>query len=450
MPLWSLTQERVEKLRRQIGEKETEIDNLIKLSKEDIWKKDLDDFLAEWRFQLEEEERREKKVASMGRRASTKLMTGGGRAPAAKKRKALGDDPDDEDYAAPKSKKSATVKKVQPKGGLLDYLNKASEKPANKAPHDGADDRDDDDNDGDDDDFEAEILPKKNRGAPKAKEELKKEEKREESDEEVKVSAIKTAPKAESQGRANRKPVKYAESSDSDSDNCDALLDDVSKMVKGIGDGNSASDTRTLFSERSRPGSSAGLKTTAKLSKATSDFDPDDTDYSKLVPQQTPRRSLQVKSKDAKIADDDDSQDRESAKPDAPKSKAAAKAKPTAASTAKSGTGKPRGRPKKDATKEAPPAAAKKTQSVPAAKGKAKKKLADDLSDDDIDAMANDILDSPAVDKSDDDDVRPARSRPSRRAAATAKKPTYVIDDDDSEMSEPADEDSGDDFEESD
>ncbi|KAL1981976.1 hypothetical protein VTN96DRAFT_1942 [Rasamsonia emersonii] len=447
MPLWSLTQERVEKLRRQIGEKETEIDNLIKLSKEDIWKKDLDDFLAEWRFQLEEEERREKKVASMGRRASSKLMTGGGRAPAAKKRKALGDDPDDEDYAAPKSKKSATVKKVQPKGGLLDYLNKSSEKPVKKAPHDGADDPDDDNDDDDDDDFEAEILPKKNRGAPKAKEEPKKE--REESDEDVvEVSAVKAEPKAESQGRANRKPVKYAESSDSDSDNGDALLDDVSKMVKGIGDGKSASDTRTLFSERSRPGSSSGLKTTAKPSKATSDFDPDDTDYSKLVPSQTPRRSLQVKSKDVKAADDDDGQDRESAKPEAPKSKAATKAKPTAASTAKSGTGKPRGRPKKDATKEAPAAAAKKTQSAPAAKGKAKKKLADDLSDDDIDAMANDILDSPAADKSDDDDAPPARSRPARRAAATAKKPTYVIDDD-SEMSEPADEDSGDDFEES-
>ncbi|KAL1966208.1 hypothetical protein VTN77DRAFT_4760 [Rasamsonia byssochlamydoides] len=449
MPLWSLTQERVEKLRRQIGEKEMEIDTLIKLSKEDIWKRDLDDFLAEWRFQLEEEQRREKKVASMGRRASSKLMTAAGRAPAAKKRKALGDDPDDEDYAAPKSKKTATVKKVESKGGLLDYLNKSSAKPANKAPHDGADELDDDDDD--DEDFEAEILPKKNRGAPKAKEEPKKEKeekkaKEEDTDEDVvEVSAVKAAPKAESQGRTNRKPVKYTVSSDSDSDNGDDLLDDVSKMVKGIGaaNGNSASD-RTLFSERSRPGSSAGLKATTKTSKATSDFDPDETDYSKLVPQQTPRRSLQVKSKDVKVADDDESP--ESAKPEAPKSKTAAKAKPAAASTAKPATGKPRGRPKKDATKEAPAAAAKKTKTAPAAKGKAKKKLADDLSDDDIDAMANDILDSPAADKSDDDDAPPARPRPARRAAATAKKPKYVIDDDDSEMSEPADEDSGDDF----
>src|SRR5699024_5978024 len=52
MAIWSLTQERVDKLRKQIGEKEMEIDALIKLSKEDIWKQDLEDFISEWRFQL--------------------------------------------------------------------------------------------------------------------------------------------------------------------------------------------------------------------------------------------------------------------------------------------------------------------------------------------------------------------------------------------------------------
>jgi DNA topoisomerase-2 len=429
MPLWSLTQERVEKLRRQIGDKELEMDALIKLSKEDIWKKDLDDFLAEWRFQLEEEARRERKNANLGRRASSKLMTGG-RAPAAKKRKA---DPEDEDYGGPKTKKAATVKKVAPKGGLLGYLNKPSAKPANNAAHDGADELDGDD------DLEAEVLPKKSRGAPKAKAESKKE-----TDEDVvEVSAVKAAPKPESQTRTNREPAKYVELSDSDSDNGDDLLDDVSKMVKGIGaaQGNSASDTRTLFSERSRPGSSAGLKAAAKSSKATSEFDPDETDYSKLVPQQTPRRSLLVKSKDAKdskVIDDDDSEDGESAKAEAPKSKTTTKAKPTAATTAK-----PRGRAKREATKPAPAPVAKKAQPAPAAKGKAKKKLADDLSDDDIDAIANDILNSPAADKS-DDEAPPARARPARRAATAAKKPTYIIDDDDSEMSEAAGDDSDD------
>jgi DNA topoisomerase-2 len=54
MPLWSLTQERVEKLLRQIGDKEMEVDILMKKSKEDLWKHDLGEFIAEWRLQLEE------------------------------------------------------------------------------------------------------------------------------------------------------------------------------------------------------------------------------------------------------------------------------------------------------------------------------------------------------------------------------------------------------------
>ena len=51
MPIWSLTKERVEKLLKQVGDKELEIDTLLKLTKEDLWKRDLDEFIAEWRFQ---------------------------------------------------------------------------------------------------------------------------------------------------------------------------------------------------------------------------------------------------------------------------------------------------------------------------------------------------------------------------------------------------------------
>ena len=47
MAIWSLTQERVEKLRRQIGDKEEEIDALIKLTPKDIWSVDLDAFVEE-------------------------------------------------------------------------------------------------------------------------------------------------------------------------------------------------------------------------------------------------------------------------------------------------------------------------------------------------------------------------------------------------------------------
>ncbi|EAL89207.1 DNA topoisomerase II [Aspergillus fumigatus A1163] len=517
MPLWSLTHERVEKLRRQIGEKEVEIDALIKLSKEDIWKRDLDDFINEWRFQLEDEARRQRKVANMGRRTSAKLMTAAGRGKATKKRKAaLDDDSDDEDFAAPKSKKSAAAKKTEPKGGLLSYLGKPSAKPAPSG--DGGDS---------DDDFEVEVLPKKNRGAatkattkvkdedevmddlgeeilpkksrgpakpaPKPKEEAdddsediapkkgraaakaKPKPKVEDDDdldddEFMEIAKAEAAKSVKSQpNRTSRKITNYTALDYSDSDNGDDLLGDVSKMVKGIGGatGDSTTDSRQLFSERSRPSSSSsGLKvSSSKPSKLSTDFDADETDYSKLIPQNSPRRSLQVKPKETKVNDDFDMDDDDDGDPVKP----AAKAKPvakkgksaaTAASSKPAAAPKPRGRPKKDAAKPAAPAPSlKQTTLSPAAKAYAskqakatatkKKQLVDDLSDDDIDAMANDILDSPAarMDVSEDDEPpkRKTTVRPARRTAAAKK--TYVIEDD-SEDDDGGD--SGDDFDEED
>ncbi|KAH1340388.1 DNA topoisomerase 2 [Aspergillus fumigatus] len=517
MPLWSLTHERVEKLRRQIGEKEVEIDALIKLSKEDIWKRDLDDFINEWRFQLEDEARRQRKVANMGRRTSAKLMTAAGRGKATKKRKAaLDDDSDDEDFAAPKSKKSAAAKKTERNGGLLSYLGKPSAKPAPSG--DGGDS---------DDDFEVEVLPKKNRGAatkattkvkdedevmddlgeeilpkksrgpakpaPKPKEEAdddsediapkkgraaakaKPKPKVEDDDdldddEFMEIAKAEAAKSVKSQpNRTSRKITNYTALDDSDSDNGDDLLGDVSKMVKGIGGatGDSTTDSRQLFSERSRPSSSSsGLKvSSSKPSKLSTDFDADETDYSKLIPQNSPRRSLQVKPKETKVNDDFDMDDDDDGDPVKP----AAKAKPvakkgksaaTAASSKPAAAPKPRGRPKKDAAKPAAPAPSlKQTTLSPAAKAYAskqakatatkKKQLVDDLSDDDIDAMANDILDSPAarMDVSEDDEPpkRKTTVRPARRTAAAKK--TYVIEDD-SEDDDGGD--SGDDFDEED
>ncbi|CAK96636.1 uncharacterized protein An08g08550 [Aspergillus niger] len=469
MAIWSLTQERVERLRRQIGDKEMEIDTLIKLSKEDIWKRDLDDFINEWRFQLDDEARRMRKVTNMGRRTSSKLMTAVGRGGARKRKAAKDDDSDDEDFAAPKTKRGP--KKAEPKGTLHSFLNKSSPKPKPAA-----------DDDDDDDDFEMEVMPKKNRGASKPAAPAKEEEKETgESDVEILPKKSRAAPKAASKVKAEdpdstevkkapakrgrpaakakakpaeeeieldddefmeitkaqaaetskadpapsraRKPAKYT-LSDSDSDNGDDLLGDVSKMVKGIGGttGGSTSDSRQLFSERSGAGSTSGLASSSKASKQSPDFDADETDYSKLVPQSSPRRSLQVKSKETKTLVDSDEEEDEPVKPAATKAKPAARGKAAAAKPA----AKPRGRPKKDATTTA--ASAKQTALSPAAKAYAskqakttgkKKQLADDLSDDDIDAMANDILDSPAA----------PTSRPSRRTA-TAKKKTYVIDDD--------------------
>jgi DNA topoisomerase-2 len=454
-------------LRRQIGDREMEVDALIKLSKEDIWKKDLDDFLDEWKFQLEDEERRMKKVASLGRRASTKLKTSA-KSATARKRKALGDDPDDGDFGVRKPKKSTTVNHVKPKSGLLDYLGKASPKDKQPAKNPRAKDKGVD-GAGDLDELDDEVVATKSKAVSKPEATKSKDDSS--VDEEVVPMATSRKPRV-------RKPIKYGNSSESDSENGDDLLGDVSKMVKGIsGSGDSILEPRTLFSERSRPGSSTGLKATSKPSKAATDFDPDETDYSKLVPQQSPRRSLLVKSKDpnpvnndggdasAGANSDEDDESDDVIPPPAAKKQAASKSKQAAAKHAKSSsTGlAARGKGKKETAKAAP-APAKKLQPSPAAKAYAskqakasKKKISDDLSDDDIDAMANDILDSPSVGLGDPDSdaspVRPAKkatapasTRPSRRAAATSKKPAYVIEDisddeDDFDGDEPSDDD---------
>ncbi|QSS48677.1 DNA topoisomerase II [Histoplasma capsulatum var. duboisii H88] len=573
MPLWSLTKERVEKLRRQIGDKETEINTLIKLSKEDIWTADLDDFLAEWKFQLEDEERRQTKRTKSARRVSTKLKTAATKS--GKKRKAADDD--DSDFGLPKPKKSGkstTINRVKPQAGLLNYLNSVPSKPkpnSNKSVGgaDGASDLDDED------DFEPEILPaRKPRAASskpakpieldglsdfdefepaikeisrtaspnlaqpmdmdtgmtidgpsesdaiqpvadppkKAKTQVSKSGKPGKpgkpaathgSDfEESKPAALsekkstKAAPPPKKiplnddasdieitsrrparQAKVNRKPITFDDSSGSDSDDGEDLLGDVSQMVKGIGHtADLSSESRALFSELSRPGTSSGVKPTttpsSKHPKATNTdlFDPDETDYSKLIPQNSPRRSLLVKPKDTKFSSDE-GQDQESdsdavvtsksaaasrAKPSATSQKPAPKATKTAATTKKAVT-KP---------KAAAAAPAKKGVLSPAAKAYAAKKaksqkltdaLSDGDDDDDIDAMANDILDSPVpaakgkgkgkgkerhddfdADDSEDEVVAPAPARaaggrPTRRAAAVAKKPRYTIDDSDEE-----------------
>ncbi|CAI7573297.1 unnamed protein product [Penicillium glandicola] len=558
MPMWSLTQERVEKLRRQIGDKETEVDVLIKLSKEDIWTHDLDEFINEWRFQLEDEDRRARKVAGLGRRVSAKLATGGGRAAASRKRKAAnGDDPDDEDFGAPKTKKAAAAKKKeQPKNSLMNFLNQSSSKPTASPAADGTADSDDEFN------MDMEILPKKSRAtskpktlpkqeddfididdvpkrasaqpaddtmdvdmdeAPKPKAAAKPAAKRgpkpkakieEDSDDEFLEIARSEASKPAVQSSRARKPVKYSAPSDSDSDNGDDLLGDVSMMVKGIG-GDSGADSRQLFLERPRSESSASVKTAAKSSKANDDFDPDETDYSKLIPQNSPRRrSIQVKPKEVKLDDYDEDEEETPVKPTsrakaAPKAKSAPKAapkvvevddeeeeeeepikltarakaapkaapkvvdieddddeedepiKPTArgkaapkAKAAATSAPKARGRPKKEpapkpAPKSAPPALSPAAKAYASKQAKASKKIADDYSEDDIDAMANDILDSPAgkvnVDISDDEPApaprRAAASRPTRRGATQQKKSYVIEDDSDEEASDDFDED---------
>ncbi|KAL9623527.1 MAG: hypothetical protein Q9160_002208 [Pyrenula sp. 1 TL-2023] len=465
MPLWSLTQERVDKLRRQVGDKELEIDALIKLTKEDLWTKDLDDFIEEWRFQLDDERQRKRRVNNMGRRASSKLKLGA-KAPAVKKRKALGDDPDDSDFGAPKPKNTANEQKRptisvphKHKAGILGYLNKLS--PTSKANGqkvqqlDGADS--DFEMDVDDEDI-APVVEKAKRtakpksmakGASVAAENKKTngviKAKSVEQEEDSSVGEVTRAAPSR-QARTARKPINYG-LSDSDSDNGDDLLGDVGKMVKGIGEatGEPKTEGRALFSSSlSRPGSSAGLKPTSRLSKPPTDFSADDTDYSKLVPQQSPRRSILVTgSKDASMTDDEEVDDDDDLLLSAPKPKPKAKLKATTkrveedSKPLKPAAKAARGRSKKGAETQAP-APTKKLQLSPAAKAyaakqaKANKRQKDD-SDEDADAMADDILSSEASSADNSPPPQKPASRPARRTAATKAAPKYIIDDDSDE-----------------
>lgn len=152
MAIWSLTEERVEKLLRQIGDKEDEITTLTKLSAKDLWTKDLDDLSEEWQNQLDDDAKiaRKSKSKSKGRRASAKLGIGAGKG---KKRKA-GDDSDfddeDSDFdIGPKKVKAAAARtkkttggpvgvKVEGKSsgvaGLVNMVNSVEQKPLSKPP----------------------------------------------------------------------------------------------------------------------------------------------------------------------------------------------------------------------------------------------------------------------------------------------------------------------------
>ena len=441
MPIWSLTKERVEKILKQVGDKELEIDTLIKLSKGDLWTRDIDDFLAEWRFELNDEAKRQKKFARMDRRASKKLNIAAGR-----KRKTDSDD-DDFDIAPVKSKKTAMPKKEA--GGLLSYMMPATKpktSPKSKAKAPTATQkaakkaldlisvpskvRDDDvwlNMDGSGADEPVATKPKaapQNAAAPRKKAEpapgIDSDDDEEDADEEIIRPTAGRRPRG-----AAAKPISYnVDGSDSDGD---GMLFDVGKMVKGIDTASApVNNSRPLFSASSRPGSSAGLPKKSTSSKPAVDIDSDDTNYSKLAP--TTNKGPPVTAGKTFLSDDDeDSLEAITAAP--PKA-----SKPAPKAAVKAGP-KPKA-PAKKPTKAAapPPPEPKKMPLSPAAKAYAAKKAkaekaalkATSPSEDELEGLANEIMGD-----DDEEDVGPATGRPGRRAASAAPKKKWVISDDD-------------------
>lgn len=436
MPIWSLTQERVEKLLKQIGDKEIEIDTLIKLTPQDIWKRDLDDFINEWRFQLEDEAKRQKKVANMGRRASNKLRIGAS-GPTGRKRKAKDGGSDDSDFggAAP-AKKAAPAKRVVdkkvPKTNLLSDLKpvsqpKAAARPTKTAPKAaskkaGAQPKIDTKDiwmnvDGDSGDVAMAPIFKKVKAAAPAISlpgDGPKHEDEDSADEEI----IRPAT-ARPGRRAATKPAAYT-LDDSDDSNGDGVIFDVGKMVKGIGNAPqvSTSNARHLFSaSTSRPGSSAGLpKKSTTSGRQPIDLEAeDDTDYAMVAPVPTDKKA--VTARETVISDDSMDDEDPFIAPAPKKAPAAAKpSKPTpkkaAAPAAKKATqSKILAEPKKMPLSPAAKAYAAKQQ-----KARAQRVVQDDSDDEEVEKVVNELLDED--DEMDDEPV--VGRRPARRAAVAA------------------------------
>lgn len=479
MAIWSLTQERVERLHKHIGDKEDEIDALQRLTPKDLWTSDLDEFVTEWNTQLEDEGKRKKKIANLGRRDSRKLGIGakGGKAGKRKKKNADSDSDSDEfsDYGPakkkPKPKTSGllgylkkdpdeAVKKLEPaksstikQTGLLGYLKK----PLPALTQDAMDID------------EPSVAPAAavNRSRPATTKKATRPTPApadSDSDSDSDVFAViakeddrKKATTSVTNGRtgrgATKKTTNYAVDKDSDSD---AMSDDdfdVSTMVKTIG---ASGNDRPLFSahaartSNARPSSATNgtSKPASRTKPVDSDDDMDETNYEALAqgsPEKPAARDLDG-AMDLNDSDDDmllSIKKKAPVKP-VPKAKAAAKPKGSSASTVVA---------KK--TMQLSPAAKAyaarlgKTRDVAPSKlvgTKGKKAITIDAdtdtdgNDNDANQLVNDIL-------SDDDDevdmgeaiVQPKKTlaaRPGRRAAA--KPARYVVSDDDEDDDEPS------------
>jgi len=103
MAIWTLTEEKANKLLQDVKDKEQEIDILTRKSPKDLWSADLDEFIAQWHHQLEEDKRLEQTIVKKkgGKVIKTRVS-----------RKKKGQDDSDDEYGATPAGKR---KKASPK-----------------------------------------------------------------------------------------------------------------------------------------------------------------------------------------------------------------------------------------------------------------------------------------------------------------------------------------------
>ncbi|KAK4690014.1 DNA topoisomerase II, partial [Tremellales sp. Uapishka_1] len=116
MAIWSLTAEKVAKLLSERDVKESELVELLKLTPQDIWNQDLENFLAEWELVLEGDIE-----AAKGNKPKTKAAL---KAAQKAKKRAKGEDTDDEsdDFQVKPTKAPPKPRVVKPKAAVVPTL----------------------------------------------------------------------------------------------------------------------------------------------------------------------------------------------------------------------------------------------------------------------------------------------------------------------------------------
>ncbi|KAI1756934.1 DNA topoisomerase [Xylaria castorea] len=452
MPIWSFTQERLDRLKGQIERKKAEHDELQALSEKDLWCKDLEDFEETWENQRKLDAEISSGIRRMSRYKNNKKGAGRGR-------KAKGDD----DFMPSTARSKPGAKSAAGSTAKITKQPKAIvEKKAKPAPKSSLFSKNRPKTDGTDDSDDSDPFSDGDLAALKKKAPVKEEEEEEEGSSAPTLARTK-------RNAATKAKSWVVDDDESESDDDDKMLGDIGNLVKSVGNTHGdASDTKTsrlsLF-PMSRPesshGDSATLKTKSKPSKASDfrfdDFDSnDDTNYEMLA-KPSPHKKARNDDVDSFLSDDN--------LPPAPKFSSKAKAtatsseepKPTAPAPAvKKVRGKPTSGKNKVAKDEAPAkkaTAPKAPQLSPAAKAYANKKSKPPPKKDIFDMDDDDDEDELDMDDPESPPPRPAARGRLGRAAAAKSKPVYVVDDEDEDeddsihVDEPGDDFSMDDSE---
>ncbi|KAK1778558.1 DNA topoisomerase [Copromyces sp. CBS 386.78] len=406
MPIWSLTFERLDKLKQQIAAKKAEYDELDALSEKDLWCRDLDAFTAEWEEQLRLEDEVRKEIRQKGRRVSYK----GGAVSRLKKPRAAKDDEDfDPGAKKPRAKAAPKAETVKTQQRFLEkFSGLAKPKPKSSPFTDGAFDLSDDDFD---------LLNKKAPAAAKKKDE-----------ESEPVSTIASV-------RAKRttvaRPKKYALSDDeSDDDFLDiAKATTASEKTSASASASTAASVASVARSEKPAAKPAGRAAAAKKpivldedSESELDDFIDDESEEEVIPKPTTKRAAATK-KPAPLDDEDSDVEFQDAPEDPipptpkPDAKKAAAKKPIVLD---------------DSDEDMMVSEAE--EPAPAAKPATKRAAAPNKSPvlDDLESDADDMIMSEAE--------KPAPTNPRKRAAAAKAKSLFQVDEEDSE-SEASDDD---------